>query len=974
MRTVSHSLANASVIALATVCMASPAFAQVADSQPASDAAASAAAPSADDTVVVVTGLRKSLASAQAIKQNSEQLVDSITAQDIGKFPDADIAESLQRISGIQIQRNLGEGSVIAIRGLNQVRTELNGHDIFTANGGVGLSFEEVGADLLSRVDVYKNPSAELIEGSLGGTVDLRTRMPFDAKGQLISATAATTYYDLEKKSGQNFSALYSNRWMTGAGEVGFLANASYQTSYFRQDLDQVEPYIYHGPDATSPDGSPQSNNLVPGHETEEVQVQQGGGFNVAEGGRERNSQSVVFQWRPSQDVELYAQIFNTTYKFYDTGVSYFATDQGAAPVGDFQVVDGVALSGSLANPGGSDVTYASRRNTRTTQFTTGMKWALRDNLHLVLDYEHLDAEVNQDSVNLTINPYTSTNGVAGLFNQTYNYTFDNSGEYPVQLSDNPDFFSNPDNYGFTAIQPDRVRNTATDDSIKADLTWDFDNGFFHKLSAGARYSRKTAINRDTNINNWQTIGGTCANWSSADNCYKVSDHMDFIELNPGQATLFRGKAGNQVFGPVWQWKLSHALDPSQAFADVKAISGQDIGFGDLNNPNQSTTSTEQEKDIAFYMRAGFGSDFGTWTIGDYQVNFDGNAGLRYVSTDESAEGFKILSYRTSGGANPTSESVVTPYTGGRKYDFWLPSLNLRMHLTHAIQLRFAVSKNIYRPDFNQINPSFNLSPNYTDTNALPNTVNLNAPYDPVTNPYQGSGSVSGNPDLKPERVTSYDAALEWYFTKDSYAYITVFNKQLHDLIATRSFTRTEDVPNVGVVQFDYSAITNVTEGSVKGFEIGGQKFFDFLPGPLSGLGIAANYTLADSDAGILASTSIGSATQVTVPLINLSKNSYNLMVLYDKYGWNGRIAYNWRDKYLDSTTEVGAASLPVYFKAYGSLDASISYDINPHVSITIDGQNLTNTVQRSYFSKEIYLRNYQMNDRRVSARLRLSY
>jgi TonB-dependent receptor len=960
----SRSLTGASVLALATVCMASPVFAQVVDNTAAPEATATST-PSAEDTVVVVTGLRKSLASAQAIKKNSEQLVDSITAQDIGKFPDVNIAESLQRISGIQIQRNLGEGSVIAIRGLSQVRTELNGHDIFTANGGVGLSFEEVGPDLLSRVDVYKNPSAELIEGSLGGTINLITRKPFDAKGRVLSATASTTYYDLEKKTGKSISALYSDRWTTGAGDVGFLANASYQTSFFRQDVDQVEPYYNHGPDGGTP---------VPGYEDTNVKVQKGGGFNVAEGGRERNSQSVVLQWRPSDDIELYAQIFNTTYKFYDTGVSFFATDEGAAPVGDYVVVDGVAVSGALANPGGSDVTYASRRDTRTTQFSTGMKWALRDNLHLVLDYEHLDAEVKQDSVNLTINPYTSTNGVAGLFNETYNYTFDNSGEYPVQGSDNPDFFSNADNYGFTAIQPNRVGNTATDDSVRADLTWDFDNDFFHSFSTGARYSRKTAINRETNINNWQTIGGTCANWSSAANCYKVSDHMDFVELNPGQSSLFRDKAGSQVFGPVWQWKLDHALNPELAFADVKAISGQDISFGDLNNPTQSTTSTEEEKDFAFYMRTSFGSNVGTWMVGDYQVNFDGNAGLRYVNTDESAQGFEILSYRTTGGQSPTSASVISAIEGGRKYDFWLPSLNLRMHLTPAIQLRFAASQNINRPNFTQLNPTFSLSPNYTDTNALPNTVNADLPYDPVTNPYQGSGSVYGDPNLKPERVTSYDAALEWYFTNDSYAYVTFFTKAIDDLIATRSFTRTETLPNVGVVQFDYTSVTNVEKGSVKGFEIGGQKFFDFLPGPLSGLGVAANYTLANSDAGVIASTSIDGTTEARVPLINLSKHSYNLMLLYDKNGWNGRIAYNWRDKYLDSISEVGTASLPIYFKAYGSLDASVSYDFNPHVSLTLDAQNLTNTIQQSYQVESKYLRNYQMNDRRVSARLRVSY
>ncbi len=976
MKLTSRSLASVSVVALATTLLTGTgAYAQTSDTaqtQP-SGTSAPSGTDNSSNTVVVVTGLRKSLATAEAIKKNSDQIVDSITAQDIGRFPDADVAESLQRISGIQIQRNLGDGSVVAIRGLTEVRTELNGHDIFTANGGVGLSFDEIGPDLLSRLDVYKNPSSDLIEGSLGGTINLVTRMPFDAKGQLISATASATDYDLDKKTGENYSALYSNRWSTQIGEIGFLVNASYQTSYFRQDLDQVEPYIYHGP-VQAANGATTDSSTVQGYPNSDVQVQQGGGFNVAEGDRMRRSQNVVLQWRPNDDMELYAEIFNTSYRFHDTGVSFFATDSGAAPVGPFTVDDGVAVAGALSNPAGSDVTYASRRATRTTEFTTGMKWALRSNLHLALDYEHLDAKVDQDSVNLTIAPYTSTNGVAGLFNETYDYTFNNSGKFPVQGSDNPDFFSNPNNYGFEAIQPDRTENTATDDAFKADLTWDFDNGFFHQFSGGVRYSRKTAINRDTNINNWQAIGSTCANWSSASGCYKISNDMNFVELNPGQSTLLRGEAGNSVFGPVWEWKLADALNPATAFADVKAISGQTIGFGNLDDPTQATTSTEQEEDTALYLRTTFGSDLHGIRLGDYQLSFDGNFGMRYVKTEETGDGFEVLSYRTAGGTNPTSASVTAPFDGGHKYADLLPSLNLRLHLSPTVQARFAVSQNIYRPDFSQINPSYNLSPTYTGSSATPTPVNPNAPYDAVNNPYQGTGSVSGNPNLKPEHVTSYDGSLEWYFSQTGYVFIDLFNKSLKDIIDTRSFLTTENVPNVGAVQFNVSTVTNVTKGSVNGFEIGGQRFFDFLPGALSGLGISANYTLADSNAGVLASGQIGSQTQVKVPLIDLSKNSYNLMLLYDKYGWNGRIAYNWRDKYLDSTNEVGAATLPIYFRAYGSLDASVSYDLNDHVSFTIDGQNLTDTIEKSYQGSTIYLRNYQMNDRRVSARVRFKY
>jgi TonB-dependent receptor len=959
------------MLAITTAALALPAAAQTTQPQDSQQppAPVGEADNAATEGEIVVTGLRASLASAQALKQNSEQIVDSITAQDIGRFPDVNVAESLQRISGIQIQRNLGEGSTVAIRGLSDIRTELNGHDIFTANGGVGLSFEEVGPDLLSRVDVYKNPSAEMIEGSLGGTIDLRTRMPFDAKGRIISATVAGTRYDLAKKNGWNASALYSNRWQTGIGEIGFLLNASYQKSAFRQDMDQVEPYLWHGPNPST-DGAPVQPTLVPGYANQNIQVQKGGGFNVAAGERKRTSVSAALQWKPADNVEVYARVLNAGYKFQDTGVSYFATEDGAAPVGTFTVENGVATSGGLAHPSGAAVTFGANRTTRTTDFSGGVKWSLGQHLHLVFDYQHIDAKVDQDSLNLTVNTYTAASGAAGVFTGDYNYVFDNRGKFPTQGAVDPvtgqpsNFFANAANYGFTAIQPNRTRNTAKGDSPRLDLTWDFDDdNFLKSITAGARYSGKTAINRETNVNNWTTIGGTCANWSSAANCYRVSDHPEFVETNPSQATLLRGAGGNSVFGSVLQWNLYDAQHPESAFAHVKEISGQTIGFGDLDNPTQSTTSSVKEDDYAGYLRTAFGTQIGTMT-------FDGNIGLRYVHTEATGKGFQVLSYRTAGGENPTTTSIIDPYEGGRSYTKWLPSVNLRLRVTPEIQARFAFSKNIYRPTFTQLNPSYTLSPNYDGSSATPTPVNASLPYDPVTNPYQGSGSVAGDPNLRPERVTSFDGALEWYFERAGYVFVTVFRKDLRDLIQNRSFLTTRTIDDVGVVRFNVNAVVNVPKGSVQGFEIGGQKFFDFLPGPLSGLGIAANYTLADSNAGTVAANSLGGAT-FDVPLINLSRNSFNLIALYDKYGFNARVAYNWRDKYLDSVSEVGAESLPIYFKAYGTLDASISYDITKQFSVTLDAQNLLDTVNKSYQGEPRYLRNYQINDRRFSVRLR---
>lgn len=928
----------------------------------------------ADGTDVVVTGLRQSLASAQAIKRTSEQIVDSITATDIGRLPDTTVAEALQRISGIQITRNRGEGSSIAIRGLTQVRTELNGRDIFSANGGRGLSFEEIGPDLLAGVDVYKNPSAELIEGSLGGTVNLRTRMPFDAPGRVMSLTGSATRYDFADSNKFGASGLYSDRWSTGIGEIGILANASWQQTAFREDKVQIEPYHYHGPDAI--EGATVENTLVPGFETQDVLLPHGGGFNNAVGNRKRFSAAAALQWKPASNLEFYAQYLTARYRYHDYGLSFFAagTPMTPTPGATFTVEDGVATSGSLSNPSSSNVVYQNNRNTATSDYAAGLKWSVTDRLHASFDYQHIHSTADNRSLNLTMNVVNPSTSLPGL-GSNFNVLFDTRGDLPSMVIDQPNYLTDPANFEFTAIQPFQEKNRADADAVRADLDWDFDDtGFLRKLSVGGRYSVKEAVNR--NSSTWSTIGSTCANWSSPAGCYQPSDFPQFTELNPLQSTLLRGRASDLYFGPVLQWRLSSAANPEQGFADVKAISGQTIGFTPFDDAT-AFNGTVNEKDISAYFRAAFG----TRLLG---MDLDGNAGLRYVRTEETGIGSRGLTYRdpTTGAVTNPDGSVSAPpnvtdrepFTGGRNYTKWLPSVNLRLHISEKLQARFAFSKNLFRPDFNQLNPSFNLSPIYNGSANTPQTVDPNRPYDPQTNPYAGTGNVSGNPDLRPQQVTSFDGALEWYFAPTGYVFATIFKKNLVDLLDNRTFPVNQTIPGVGVVQFNVTSVVNVSKGGVKGFEVGGQRFFDFLPGALAGLGVQANYTLSDSNAGVVAQGNAGSTNLVAVPLIGLSKHSFNLIGLYDKYGFNVRLAYNWRSRYLLTTTGVGTQTLPEFVRPYGVLDASISYDFTPNLSLTLDAANLNNAEYRSYLATPATPRDFQLNDRRLSARLRVRF
>lgn len=977
MKVSSKSLSGVSVLAVAGAMLSVPASAQVADGAQTTAASDVQDGDQSTSEDIVVSGLRQSLASAQSIKQNSEQIVDSITATDIGRLPDTNVAEALQRISGIQITRNRGEGSSIAIRGLTQIRTELNGRDIFSANGGRGLSFEEVGPDLLAGVDVYKNPSAELIEGSLGGTVNLRTRMPFDAPGRVFSVSGSLTRYDLAKDNGASLSGLLSDRWNTGIGEIGLLVNASWQTTAFREDAVQIEPYYYHGT-LPGPSGVDVQPTPVPGFENQNVQVPSGGGFNIGAGNRKRFSAAAALQWKPAPNLEIYAQFLTAHYRFHDYGLSFFANGNPLTPTpgSTYTVDNGVATSGELFDPNGSGVTYGNNRKTMTNDYSAGAKWDVTERLRLSVDYQHIHSTAEQQTINLTMGTLSPNQSLAGL-GRDWSLRFDTRGDFPSLLSTDPTYLNDRANYGFTAILPYAEKNEANADAIRADLEWTFDDGsLLSKISAGGRYSAKSAVNRNTTYGTWTAIGSTCANWSSDAGCYQASEFPQFVEYNPLQSSLLRGKAASNVFGDVVEWRLSSARNPEQAFADVKAISGQDIGFRSFDDPN-SINSTVDEKDIAGYLRAAFGS-----TI--FGMDWDGNAGLRYVRTEEEGHGFKVLNYRTPGSqpvTNPDGSITAPPtitvreaYDGGRDYDKWLPSVNLRLKITPTLQARFAFSKNIYRPDFSQINPSFSLGPTYTGNSSTPDTVNPSLPYNATTNPYAGTGTVAGNADLKPQRVTSFDGALEWYFSKVGYIYVTAFKKNLRDLLDNRSVFLTQDVAGLGAVQFNVTSVVNVSKGGVKGFEVGGQRFFDFLPGFLSGFGVEANYTFADSNAGIVAQGGAGSTNTITVPLIGLSKHSYNLIALYDKYGLNLRVAYNWRGNYLLTNAGVGTQSLAEFHEPYGVVDASASYDINKNLAVTLDLANINDAVYRSYLGNPANIRDYKLNDRRITGRVRFRF
>ena len=319
---------------------------------------------------VVVTGIRKSLESAQAIKQTSEVIVDSVTAQDIGALPDRSVSEALQRIPGVTLQRTdnnhdparlASEGGGVFIRGLSWVRSELNGRDIFSANDGRDVSFEDISADLLAGIDVYKNPAADQVEGGVGGIVNLRTRLPFDSQKQLIAFSGDFNYADLLKKGFWSGNALYSNQWETDIGRLGGLVSASIGNIGNRTDSVQLGRFV--------PETLSNAESGLPAGAT--VYIPNSMGWRRIDWQQQRVSLAGALQWSPSDDWVLTLQALQAKANPHD--LEYADGDYGAYLGNTFPYTanfnsSGVLTSGTLPITPQLDTRFRSEEHTSELQ------------------------------------------------------------------------------------------------------------------------------------------------------------------------------------------------------------------------------------------------------------------------------------------------------------------------------------------------------------------------------------------------------------------------------------------------------------------------------------------------------------------------------------------------------------------------------------------------------------------------------
>jgi iron complex outermembrane receptor protein len=804
-----------------------------------------AAAPA----TVVVSGVRRAAQSAQTIKKNADEVVDSIVAEEAGKFPDKNVAEILGRVTGVQIRRDTGEAASVIIRGLPGLTTLLNGREVYTSSGR-SLYLADIPTTMLQRVDVYKTQGAEMVEGGTAGVIDVRTSRPFDFKGFNASMTGRMEHRDKANTNDPQLSGMISNRWKTGLGDVGALFGISYQKGHYHDEATWSSP----------PDNTVTSDPTVTGPRDM--------GHTNTQGMRERYSANWALQWKPSRDIEAYAEGWSTRID-HDREHQFFVGSMGWNASSQYTLIPGTKQIDTVTSTGAPWVlssNQAPREDSESHQGAIGLRWNVTPDLRVTTEFARTTSHWQQEFPIMEMEAHpTSVTG----------QTYVNGGAW----FDYPGYnMLDTKNYTLGAFIDNWAESRGQSNDWRADATWNNgDEHFFREFSGGVRLAKRNASYQHESAN----FLGVPATGLPA------------VSSLAGLTCPSMPLAGN--YG-LKQWLV---ICDDYQHANIDAWRAM-YGRNGKTNPDPYSLYRNSEDTSAMYGKTRFGFDAGP-------VPVEGTFGVRVVKTELNVNGYSLVNNQPVAVNKKTSDTDV------------LPNLTLKANLTDTLIGRFNAGKTIQRPNFGDFNPGQSLG-------ATPDTLGI----------YGGSG---GNPDLKPVTGKNADVALEWYFAPTGSVTATVFKHKFEDYIISSLAMETIDGK-----QYRMTRPRNVNEGQLEGIEIGYRQFYDFLPGWLGGFGLEANYTYMK---GYLLDNG------VEAPFAGMSKNAYNITALYERGPWSGRVAYNYRSKFVDTFNYRALAApvgpLDLIVDPIETVDASISYKINDNFGVTLDVENLANRTYHDY-------------------------
>jgi len=868
-----------------------------------------ARAPADDDgddgiEEVIVTGLRASLAQSVDIKRESIDIVDSIVATDIGKFPDNNVVEALQRVTGVQVtDRGAGEVTRVSIRGLEDVTTTVNGRNIFTASGR-SVALADIPASLLARTDIYKTRSSELIETGIAGVIDIHTQRPFNFEGPKVVLAARGIYQEQRDKIDPNLSALLSNTWQTDAGRLGALVNVSYaETNYRDQSLTSgaMVPFWTENP----PPGFTPLQRIFPVEQG--VEVWQPGleaGLPFAEGStlnwmgedyeyylsrdavfasdftgkRKRPAANISLQWAPNERSEYLFEAFYNGYRNESFNSLLFSFVDWWGALGDnpgstISLYDGTNIirersavgfpynfvSGDLATGKTDSYVYA-----------LGGNWMIGDQLDLRSELVYQTSKFASTFFAMRGDRVTDT--VSVNFN-------DHDGIPAFAFGENGDP-ADPAQWNMAQLYDNANYNKGDAFTWTGDGKFSADWGPVKNVKFGARYDDRSA-------EEGQRTQDAPPCGSGTDTCL-FSSYPGLASINSG---FFDGHANVPT-----SWFVPNGYYIRDNADEFRALYG-------LPTSDQLSMTKNFEVDEATTAVYGM-VEFDTLLLGHV---LDGQFGARYVNVETDM---------AFGGESASASASKL-----------LPSVMVRYELVPDVNLRLSYGQTLRRPAFAQLNPNIT----YVED---------------VTNIGYGTAT-GGNPDLKPTESKNYDLAVEYYFGKGNAIFASLFRREIDGLVV--------DFRNrVTYEGYDYilSQPDNASNGELEGYELGVVWFPEFLPGVLDGLGVQASYTSLDSKQDIPITNTAGEVVGTdTTPMFGVSDSSYSVVLAYERKYFDARLSYVWRDDFLNNyEAALFANPLGVYREAETSLDFQLSVYPMEGLTLTFDATNLTEEIYHSYY------------------------
>ena len=854
------------------------------------------------DTVKVVGSYRASLEKALDIKRSEKGVVDAIVATDIAKFPDLNLAESLQRIPGVVITRDAGEGRNITVRGLGPqfTRVRLNGMETTTSvgssdgQGGTNRSrnfdFNVFASDLFSQLLVRKTASADVDEGSLGATVDLRTARPFDYAGFTAAGSLQGSFNDASKNTDPRFAGLVANSWADG--KVGALVSLAYSE---RNSLDEGTGTVRWAGGTTN-GGFNAASPFKPALASD-VYAPRFPRYTLMEHDQKRLGITASLQFKPSDRTSfnldaMYSKIDAQRDEKYIEANGLSAS--GTTGKREILVKDGEVQNGALVYAVMDNVDIRSEH--RHDEWSTTFKQITLDGEHRFSDTFRITGKIGSSTSKFS-NPVQATVMMDRLNVQGYSYDYRGNPNLPVF------------NYGFDPTSPAgfklstiRLRTNAVSndfDTGQLDFEWSATPSF--TLRGGVQAKNFAYGSAEARRTGAETI---------------VPNFTDGTTNVPVDMTELAKLSG--LSGSPGTWTV---LDFNK-IADTFGIFSNSGIFALDDYP--ASHASVGERDRSGYVMGEFSTDLGS-------IPFSGNFGVRYVKTSQTSSGIATTKVG--------STTVYVPTTVTRDYSDTLPSMNLVAEVAPDFLIRFAAAKVMSRAPLGSLSPGVNVS-----VSGSAKTVS------------------AGNPLLNPVRAKTADLSFEWYFNEGAMLGLGVFYKDIDSFIQvtreTRPFTTSglsDDVlAGTGASPSDdfvFSVPLNTPGGPLTGFELNYTQPFTFLPGAWSNFGTQLNYTYVDSKIQYLQSN--GNLAQKT-DLTGLSKTSWNATLFYEGTRFSGRVSATNRADYLIQVpgTEVG-------FNSDGNgvhgqsgttvLDASIRWKLNQHFELSLEGSNLTNVAQESW-------------------------